>query len=87
MLPQGVESIFALLTPIKLGSLLQQFNHGLRNSREVWNESSIITGQSQKTSNLTDNCWRLPVHHLLHFIWINSYASLRDSVTQEFDFF
>jgi hypothetical protein len=49
-------------------------------------ESLIITGQSQKTSNLTDSCWRLPVHHLLHLIRINSYTFLRDSVTQEFDF-
>jgi hypothetical protein len=86
-MPQGVESIFALLTPNELGSLLQQLSHRLRNSREVWNESSIITGQSQKTLNLTDSCWRLPIHHFLHFIRINSYALLRDSVTQEFDFF
>jgi hypothetical protein len=86
MLPQGVESIFALLIPIKLGSFLQQFSHGLHNSREVRNESSIITGQSQKALNLMDNCWWLLVHHLLHFIRINSYARLRDSVTQEFDF-
>jgi hypothetical protein len=85
MLPQGVESIFALLTPNKLGFFLQQFSHGLRKSREIQNESSIITGQSQKASNLRDNCWWLPVHHLLHLIRINSYARLRDSVTQEFD--
>jgi hypothetical protein len=85
MLPQGVESIFTLLTPNKLGSFLQQFSHGLCNSREIWDESLIITSQSQKTSNLMDSWWWLLVHHLLYFIWINSYPSLRDSVTQEFD--
>jgi hypothetical protein len=31
--------------------------------------------------------WRLPVHHLWHHVRINSYAYLRDSVTQEFDLF
>jgi hypothetical protein len=45
-LPQGVEGILAFLTPFKLCSLLKQFSHGLRNSGEVWNESSIIPGQS-----------------------------------------
>jgi hypothetical protein len=86
MLPQGVESIFAFLTPFELFSLLQQFSHGLRNLGEVWNEVSIIPGQSQKTLNLVDSCWWLPIHHLLQFLWINNYSFLRDSVTQEFDF-
>jgi hypothetical protein len=56
-----MEGIFTLLTPNKLGFFLQQFSYGLRNSREIWNESSIITSQSQKTSNLTDSRWRLPI--------------------------
>jgi hypothetical protein len=85
-LPQCMEGIFALLTPNKLGFFLQQFSYGLRNSREIRNESSVIISQSQKTLNLTDSSWWLPVHHLLHLIRINSYACLRDSVTQEFDF-
>jgi hypothetical protein len=86
MLPQCMEGIFALLTPNKLGFFLQQLSYGLRNSREIQNKSSIITGQSQKTSNLTDSRWWLPIHHLLHLIRINNYACLRDSVTQELDF-
>jgi hypothetical protein len=43
MLPQCMEGIFALLTPNKLGFFLQQLSYGLRNSREIWNESLVIT--------------------------------------------
>jgi hypothetical protein len=32
-----------------------------------------------------DSCGWLPIHHLLHFIRINCYSFLRDSVTQEFN--
>jgi hypothetical protein len=38
-----MEGIFALLTPNKLGFFLQQLSYGLRNSREIRNESSVIT--------------------------------------------
>jgi hypothetical protein len=86
MLPQCMEGIFALLTPNKLGFFLQQFSYGLHNSREIWNEPLVITSQFQKPSNLADSRRWLPVHHLLHLIRINSYACLRDSVTEEFDF-
>jgi hypothetical protein len=82
-----MKGIFALLTLNKLGLFLQQFSYGFRNTREIRNESLIITSQSQKTSNLMDIRWWLLAHHLLHLIGINSYACLRDSVTQEFDFF
>jgi hypothetical protein len=41
-----MEGIFALLTPNKLGFFLQQFSYGLRNSREIQNEPSVITSQS-----------------------------------------
>jgi hypothetical protein len=85
MLPQGVEGIFTFLTPFEFCSLLQQLCHRLRNSREIWNESTIIPSQSQKTPNLTDSRGWLPIHHLLHLIQINNYVILRDSVTQEFN--
>jgi hypothetical protein len=38
-----MEGIFALLTPNKLGFFLQQLSYRLRNSREIWNKSSVIT--------------------------------------------
>jgi hypothetical protein len=63
MLPQGVKCIFTLLTQFILCSLVQQFCHGLCNSGEVKNESSIIPGQSQKTPNLADHCGWLPIHY------------------------
>jgi hypothetical protein len=46
MLPQSVEGILALLAPIILDSLLQQFSHWFGNSGEIRNKSPIIPCQS-----------------------------------------
>jgi hypothetical protein len=81
-----MKGILTLLAPIILDSLLRQFSHWFGNSGEIWNESSIIPCQSQKTPNLSHCGRRFPIRYLLYLLRINRYPILRNCVTQKFNF-
>ena len=43
-----------ILGPFELGVLIQQLHHGLRNLREILDESPVISCESKKTADLSN---------------------------------
>jgi hypothetical protein len=63
---------------------LEQFSHRFGDNGEVRNESTIITHETHKTTNLVYGLGSFPIHHLLYFARIYGYAFFGNSVPQEF---
>jgi hypothetical protein len=49
---QSEEILFTLFTPFELGILLKKFGHQFGNLGEIWNESAIVSHQSEKATDL-----------------------------------
>jgi hypothetical protein len=84
MLSQGVEGFLTCFSPHELHSFLEQFGHRFLDSREVGNESMVVSRQSYETADLVHGLGWFPIHHLLNFARICGDTILGNSVPQEF---
>ena len=78
---QFLKVSLALLGPHKLSIFLQQSYHRLGKFRETFYEPSIVSSQSQETTNLSYIGWWFPIQYIFHFAWIYCYSTVRDNMT------
>jgi hypothetical protein len=82
-----VEGFLTCFAPHELHSFLEQFGHRFCDSREVRNESTIVSRQSQETADLVYGLGWFPIQHLLNFARIYRDTILGNGVPQEFHTF
>ena len=65
---------------------MQQISQGLGNLGEVLDETTAITGKSEKASDLLDSLRRGPVKNSLNALWVDGNTILGDDMIKVGDF-
>ena len=79
---QSVESNVTLRRPNVLDVLLEKIRERLRDLRKVFNESSAIACETEKTTELLHVLRRFPIHNCRHLLRIHGNALGRDDMTK-----
>ena len=77
---QSVESNVTLRRPNVIDVLLEKIRERLRDLRKVFNESSAIACETEKTVELLHVLRRFPIHNCRHLLRIHHYALGRDDM-------
>jgi hypothetical protein len=84
--PSMSQRTFSMLGPLELNLLCQQGCHWSGNFGETFNETPIITGQSNETLDSSDVFWCFPVQNSCYLLRIYIQSLSIYNVTQEQDF-
>ena len=80
LLFQSVESNITLRIPNVHDMLLKKIRERLRDLRKVFNESSVIAFETEKTAELLHVLRRFPIHNCRHLLRIHGNALGRDDM-------
>src|SRR3954468_21987412 len=83
---EGLETFLTFICPLKLDAFVKQISHRPGNLGEIFDKTTAIASESEKTANLLDGLGRSPVKNSLDTFWGNGNAILGNHMSKVGDF-
>src|SRR3954468_18427042 len=79
---EGLETFLTFISPLKLYAFVKQISHRPDNLGEIFDKTTAIASESEKTANLLDGLGRSPVKNSLDTFWGNGNAILGNHMSK-----
>src|SRR3954464_13972831 len=79
---ESLKTLLTFISPLKPDAFVKQVSHRPGNLGEIFDKTTAIASESEKTANLLDGLGRSPVKNSLDTFWGNSNAILGDHMSK-----
>src|SRR3954466_6126063 len=79
---EGLETFLTFISPLKLDAFVKQISQRPGNLGEIFDKTTAIASESEKTANLLDGLGRSPVKNSLDTFWGNDNAILGNHMSK-----